>query len=870
MAHGRTAPLLLSLGLCTLSGAAASSRPTVDDQVRVTLPGTVHRRLAQLAPVRTVDPDFPMARMMLVLKLDPSAKADLDRFLKDQQDPASPSYHQWLTPEAFGKRFGPSQAQVDAAALWLLQQGFTLDKTSRSGLTIIFSGTAGQVAKAFRTAIAEYQVDGVTHHGNVTDLSIPKGLAGFVHGVASLNDLRPHASPKLVRPLAGQGTVRPHATNSNGQTFIAPADFATIYNLTPLLTAPTPIDGTGVVIGVVGETDIHQGDFATFRNTFNLVQPGGQLEVVNPGNIDPGFPDPGELSEASLDTQWASATAPGASIKLVIFPSSATTGGVDLSAEYLVDNNIAPIISYSYGLCEKEMGASYAAMYEQLWAQAAGQGISVFVSSGDSGAAACDDPGAFSGSQGKGVSGFSSTPYNTCVGGTMFTGTGSPYWNPSTTQTNLGTALQYVPEAAWNECAIFGEYYGGGSRILGGGGGASTLYAKPTWQVGPGVPADGMRDVPDVAFNAASFTDPTAVFVDGEMLGFGGTSVATPCMAGIMALVVQNAGGRQGNANPTLYSLANAQYAGSPGAHTIFHDITAGDNSVPGLTGFAAGAGYDQATGLGSLDATALVKNWVPGANPISVLAGAPTGSFTGGSTLTFSGSATDSASNPTLSYLWTFGDGSTASGASTTHTYYLNGPQAQTFTAHLTVTDQNGNAQTSAPLQVPITSQGVSVAIAMPVTSSIVMPGTANPIAFTAGSATTLNAGATIASYEWDIYNPETLALVYSAQGPATSFAFPATSNYGWPVQLTVTDSLGNQGQAWIYVYATTQGLDQNGDGVVDVRDLLALASFWGNAQGTATNRNGLSIAGDLDANGKVEDTDLLLWESNFTPVAP
>ena len=839
-------PRITSLAL--LLAAAPLFAHAVNTPERVTIPNSAHRRLASLVPVRAVAPDFAMERMLLVLQMPQEVSASLKQLLKDQQDPSSARFHQWLNPDDFGKQFGPTQAQRDAATLWLLQQGFKVESAARSGLAITFSGSAAQVGKAFQTTIMEYSVNGVTHHGNGSNISIPGELAGFVHGVASLNDLRRAPRPSLIRSLPLAAAGRPGAVDSSGNTFISPGDFQTIYNLGPLYAAG--LTGQGVTIGIVGQTDIANGDFAAFRSLFNLGY-GGSLTVTQTG-ADPGTVDPGDEGESELDTQWSSAAAPGASIDLVVSHSSAATGGVDLSAQYLVDNNVAPIISMSYGECEADMGGAgsvYMAFYNNLWAQAASEGITVFVSAGDSGVAGCDDPVNFTATMGKAVSGMASTPYNTCVGGSQFTGTGSSYWSGGKTATSLTTALGYVPEAAWDESTL-----DNGFRLYAGGGGASLAYAKPAWQSALGVPKDGMRDVPDVALNAAAITDPTAVMIEGSLQEYGGTSVASPCMAGIMALVVQKYG-RQGNINPTLYQLGSAQYAGTGPA--VFHDITSGNNSVPGQVGFNAGVGYDQVTGLGSIDATLLLNNW-GAVNPISVNVLAPAAPVTiaSGQTVTFNGSGSDTIGGSPLTYLWSFGDGSTATTPSTSHQYAIAGPQSQTFSATLSVSDGT-HVQASAPVSIKVTPAGVSPIITMPVTSFYAFPTV--PIAFTA-TATTQNNG-TITNYSWNFGDGGT------AVGAAVSHTFAEYDTDYRTVTLTATDSTGATGQTTFKALAATGNLlDCNGDGNIDVRDLLTLAAAWNpQEQANYLDFNGLNVWADLNADGVVDDSDLNLWIITF-----
>jgi pseudomonalisin len=258
-------------------------------------------------------------------------------------------------------------------------------------------------------------------------------------------------------------------------------------------------------------------------------------------------------------------------------------------------------MSVSFAMCEEWLGSSGNASFNSLWEQAAAEGITVFVSSGDAGAAGCDSPTASRATYGPAVNGLCSTPYNVCVGGTQLNDVANPslYWSQSNASGTQESALRYVPEVVWNES-------GPSLGLWASGGGPSAIYAKPAWQSGTGVPADGRRDVPDVALTAAGH-DGYLIFQNGGLYAVGGTSVAAPSFAGIMALVVQNTATREGNANIVFYPLASRQRSGGA---TVFHDITVGNNSVPGQKGFSATRGYDQATGLGSVDASVLVNHW--------------------------------------------------------------------------------------------------------------------------------------------------------------------------------------------------------------------------------------------------------------------
>jgi len=689
----------LSLPILTLLLAAAplAARPLIDDQDRIRIQGNVHHALLSANPVGRMEASAPMEKMLLSLKPSAAKQAALEALLARQQDPASPDYHRWLTPEAFGQRFGAEPDDLEAVKYWLTGHGFSVDEVAPSHLSLTFSGTADQVERAFQTTMLEYRIDGHLRHANAFDPSIPRGLSSLVNGIVSLHNIPRAALNTGVRPFSSAealAILNPQYTTSSGAHYLAPADFATIYNLKPLYSAG--IDGTGTSIAVVGRTHPALSDITTFRSSF-------ALPVNNPTYVINGT-DPGDLGanedgEADLDMEWSGAVAKNASIQFVISRSTSSTDGVDLSAQYIINNNLAPIMTTSFGQCEATMGTAEVAFYNSLWSQAAGQGISSFVSSGDSGASGCDGGSATTGS-GRAVSGLSSTPYNIAVGGTQFNEGSGTYWN-ATTAADGSSALSYIPEVVWNESGNVS----GGSGLWSTGGGASSSFTKPAWQVALGVPADGRRDVPDVSLTAAGH-DGYLVRTQGSLAAIGGTSASSPSFAGIMALIVQKTGQRQGNANPTFYQLANAQFTGAGPA--IFHDTTTGNNSVPGVTGYSAGVGYDLATGLGSVDVNALVNNW-GGSTPVNTVTASISSPLSGttvasGAAVSFAGSATDSSATATLTYAWNFGDGATASGATASHAYTNTGTSAATYTATFTATDNTG-ATGSATTQVIVSA---------------------------------------------------------------------------------------------------------------------------------------------------------------------
>lgn len=573
----------------------------IDEQDRITLSGNRHPRLAKAQDRGRADDALPVRRMILTLSPDAEQQRALEAFMASRRDPTSPFHGQWLSPAEYERQFGVSDTDIATVVRWLQDQGFTVDEVPPGRRSIVFSGAVRHIRKAFQTDMHHFRVGQQDHLANTADPSIPDALSAVVTGVVSLHDFRSRPMHAHVRPA-------PAFNDTSGGHAMSAADFATIYNLKPLATQG--IDGTGVSIAVLGRTNVVLGDMAQFRTAMGL--PANAPQVILNG-ADPGR-QTGDEGESDLDLQWAGAVAPGATIKFVTSASTASTDGIDLSAQYAVSNNVADVITLSYGLCEADLGTAATNFYNSLWQQAAAQGMSVFVSSGDSGAADCDASDATTATRGRGVNGLCTSPFSTCVGGTQFDDTANPsqYW-AATNAANLGSALSYIPEKVWNESGSVS----GGSGLWSSGGGASTVFTQPAWQTGVGVPNNGRRNVPDVALAAASHDGYLVYSSDNSTSTrtryvFGGTSAAAPSFAGLMALVKHKAGARQGNANPRFYELAALQANGGP---AYFHTVQGGNNSVPGVTGFVATVGavtptYNQATGLGSVDGNVLVSQW--------------------------------------------------------------------------------------------------------------------------------------------------------------------------------------------------------------------------------------------------------------------
>jgi hypothetical protein len=608
----------------------------VDESRLTTLKGSTHR-LAQSRFDKGVAPDtLRLDGMQLVLTRSAGQEADLKALLEAQQDAHSSDYHSWLTPEEFGKRFGVAESDIAVVVSWLKSHSFHVDKVGKGGTVVQFSGIAGQVKNAFHTEIHKYVIGEEEHWANASDQQIPEALAGVVAGVAVLHDFK--AKPLIrvggkIAAVRDTASPRPKYDFSPGVYALAPADFATIYNLNPLYTAG--IDGTGVVIGVIGVDGVESDDVQSFQAAFGL--PSRAPTIVTNG-IAPVDWDSANL-EGTLDVEWSGAVAPGASILYISSPDNSILDALALSEQYAVDDNAEDVLTESYGICEADMTAAQAQQTEAVREQAAAQGVTWLVSSGDTGPY-CDDHGFTSADIGTlTVNGLASSPYVVAVGGTEFSSATntSAFWAPSNNATTSGSAKSYLPEIVWNDSCTPAAC-GDNANIGASGGGASALFDKPSWQAGvPGIPTDGKRDMPDVSLTASAYEDPylicynlaCQIFGQTSFLAIGGTSASAPTFAGMMALLVQKEKSRQGAVNSVLYRLAAAERYSEcvaydaalvtqlPASSCVFNDVTTGNNAVPGEPNYGlpsalyqAGSGYDQATGLGSVNAANLINRW--------------------------------------------------------------------------------------------------------------------------------------------------------------------------------------------------------------------------------------------------------------------
>jgi len=631
----------------------------VDDNAVKVLSGSTHPLATPANDVGRVDGSLPMNRIMLLLRPSGDQEAALTRFINHQSDKDSPQFHQWLSPEEFGARFGPAPEDIDKVTGWLHSNGFTVNSVARGKQWIEFSGTAAQVESTFHTEIHQYLVKGEMHIANAKDISLPAALTPVVGGVLSLHNFQKkpmHTEAVKVHRDVTTNELVPEFTFHSGQFhLLAPGDFSRIYNTLPLLNAG--INGKDISIGIVARSNIELSDVQTFRQIFGLPAKDPNF-IIN--GVDPGANQNGEEVEADLDTEWSGAAAPQATINLVISASTFTSDGSDLSLAYIIDHRVASIVSSSFGLCEAFLGPAGNAFFERTYQQAAAQGMTVFVDTGDNGAAGCDEPldgRSVPAMFGLNVNGIASTPFNIAVGGTQFAeqGNDSSFWLASN-RADLSSAIGYIPEAVWNETCdptVDPAHCGDGRySIAAGSGGKSNCtnsqvvgntincingYPKPAWQAGPTILNDGVRDLPDVSLTAGSGHDGYLICIAGfcqtsihngktvldSAFVVGGTSASTPAMAGIMALVEQKNGAFQGLANFNFYKLAATENLANCNStlitnplqrpNCIFQDVTQSNNSVPGQLGFDAVPGFDLATGLGSVNAAKLANSWNTG-----------------------------------------------------------------------------------------------------------------------------------------------------------------------------------------------------------------------------------------------------------------
>jgi len=627
LSAGMTAFALLRVILWGQPVAAQVPKP-IDEHVRVIIPGT-HPPMARTEnDVGRVPAGIELHGISIVLNRTPAQEADLQALIAAQQSPASSAYHRWLTPDEFAARFGAPDAELAAVKSWLEQQGFSVDGVSRSKNRITFSGTVEQVEAAFGTELHYYKTNLETHYAPAGHISVPAALSPLVKTVTNLSSFRPRPHVRLRAPQP----VKPYFTSSqSGNHYLTPKDVATIYNTSSAYNAG--YTGADQSIAVVGQSAIVASDIENFQSAAGMTIKDPTLVLVPNSGSSTIYSN--DEAESDLDLEYAGGIASGATIYFVYVGNNPNYSVWD-SISYAVDNYTAPIISVTYGTCEATLSSSDYSTLNGTLAQAAAQGQSVIVASGDYGSTDCYGQTGLSTAQqeARAVDFPASSQYVTGMGGTEFpsadvSSSNTTYWKSTNGSDVISSALSYIPEQVWNDDSA-------SNGISSGGGGVSTLTSRPSWQTGVvGIPNGNYRLVPDISLDSSPAnagylycSSDSSTQISGSCSnGFrdsnneyltvaGGTSFAAPIFAGMLALINQKLGSAgQGVINPILYTLA----ADSNIYAAAFHDITSGSNACTagasycnsaGESEYAATTGYDEASGLGSVDLYNLLASW--------------------------------------------------------------------------------------------------------------------------------------------------------------------------------------------------------------------------------------------------------------------
>jgi subtilase family serine protease len=636
---------------------------------------------------RPVPGNTRLEHLTLVLKRSPERQKAFERFLRELQDPASSNFHRFLTPTQVGARFGVAAPDLNAVSAWLRAEGLRVNSVSNSRMMIDFSGSAAVVGTAFATELRYYSVNGEQRMGVAADPQIPVALAGIIHSISGLNtvDDHPYHGAEAAEAPASADEL-PALSICNGGSciyFVTPVDFVTIYDLTTVWNFD--YFGQGQTIAIIGRAKVYDPDIENFETLSGMSKKDPAI-IVPPNGLDPGpaagtgGTATGDQVEATLDVMRSTTVAPGATVDLVVSADDNGVSGLRIAAQYVVDTDPVPaqIMNISFGACEADRTLADVQFWDSIFSQGAAEGISTFVASGDAGAAGCDayfhTPPQ---NQVASPNYICSSSYSTCVGGTEFADTADPglYWQQSSSDgPPFASALSYIPEGGWNE-PLNSQ---GGTQAASSGGGYSSFIPTPSWQTGTGVPGTQGRYTPDIAFTSSAHDGyfgclaasggphpGDCVVRNGQFYFeyFFGTSAAAPDMAGITALLNQKYESPQGELNQRLYYLA-----ANP-ALKVFNDVTVDssgvsgcvvttpsmcNNSTPsptGLTGGLAGylvtPGFDEVTGLGSIDVSNLVANWYAGFPATTTVLTSSLNPAIEGQPVTFTATVTTAGANP-------------------------------------------------------------------------------------------------------------------------------------------------------------------------------------------------------------------------------
>ncbi len=536
-------------------------------------------------------------RVLVLLAPTPAQQHALTARLESVQTPGSVEYHRWLTPSAFADKYSNSASDVAAVAAWLESQGLQNVSIAAGRGWIEVSGSVAQFEHAFSTSIHVASSSAGPRFILASSVSVPGPLARLIQGIASLDGALSAAAITEPQPLEISGAELIKQESSSHPAALTPQFVGSFLHLDALDSAG--MDGAGEQIAIPSRSNLNAQDVVEFRETFHL--------SAAPIAVLPDGPDPGlgaEQGSATLSASWVGAAAPGAQILLVPAASTTATDGLDLALAAIVDGALAHTVVVGYSVCEAALSPAHQALYAALYRQAAAEGIAVIAAAGDSGASACTRAGSLTQvDEGLGVNALASTPWNTAVGVAAFS--------------SDGDALGDARLAAWSPVNTADPAFAGG-------GGNSSLYAAPEWQ-GTITQANSMRQnrsLPDLALPTAldGAASPGLAFCFSgntastgcTLYRAGGSSASAAIFAGVAARLAQKYGA-QGNVAPGLYALSNTS--------GVFTDIDLGSARLPcaagsadcdgsGFIGFSAASGYDLATGLGSVDAHALVSRW--------------------------------------------------------------------------------------------------------------------------------------------------------------------------------------------------------------------------------------------------------------------
>ncbi len=516
------------------------------------------------------------AKMNLTVSLKLRHVQQLKTYLRQLQDPASPEYHHFLTPAEFTAKYGPTAGQVKQVESFLKDQGIRVTGVSANRMLIHTEATTRVYQGAFKIRIRDYSLNNRTFFASADSPTLPRAVAGLVRNVVGLNNaavMKPLHKTRALNLTANQ--ANPKAAPPASSSYFNPSEIQKAYDW-PSVTDSNQGAGVRVAILTAASSGINPADYETFWSEMGLPD-----HTVNVIPVDGDKSQTGGMIETLLDMEWSGAMGPGETEDVYVASDPQFATFIDEFNKFVNDNN-DQVMTTSWGAPESVWGP-LAQTADQIFMQAAAQGISMFAAAGDYGSADRTNQ--------SNMADFPSVdPYITAANGTDLTASLD------------GT---YQSETAWSNT----------------GGAISAVFSEPTWQTGPGVPANGWRNNSDLAMNAGPLR-PYLVYSrsNGGWFAVYGTSAVAPQLAGLFAVGVwQNGGNSLGQSNELIYGDVNAgNYASD------FHDVTTGSNGA-----YVAGVNWDHPTGWGTPRAKSLLSHLgVQG--PVGTLKGTITDANTG------------------------------------------------------------------------------------------------------------------------------------------------------------------------------------------------------------------------------------------------